>query len=80
MLKIKNKTDENTEVVYKIECNDCNISYIGETKKQLKDLVKQHEAIVRNKINLSLVYQPVAQLLRRQSFSKIKAGKTEKVA
>ena len=61
MFKDKNKTDENTKVIYKIECNDSIISYIGETKKQLKDRVKQHEAAVRNKTNLSLVYQHVAQ-------------------
>ena len=60
-VKDKNKPDENTEVVYKIECNDCDISYIGETKKQLKDRVKQHEAAVRNKTSLSLVYQHVAE-------------------
>ena len=54
MLQDKNKTDENTEVVYKIECNDGNISNIDETKRHHKERIKQHEAAVRNKTNLSL--------------------------
>ena len=61
--------DKNTEVVYKIECIDCNISYIGETKKQLKDRVKQHEAAVRNKTNLSVVCHHVAQNNHTMNFS-----------
>ena len=56
-VKDKNKTDKNTKVVYNIECNDCNISYVSETKIFFTDRVKQHEAAVRNKTNLSLVYQ-----------------------
>ena len=27
-----------------IPCSDCNICYVGETKKQLQDRVKQHKA------------------------------------
>jgi len=29
-------------VVYKINCNDCNASYVGQTKRQLSTRIKEH--------------------------------------
>jgi len=29
-------------VVYKINCNDCNVSYVGQTKRQLSTRIKEH--------------------------------------
>jgi len=37
-----NHTLTNNNVVYKIHCNDCNASYVGQTKRQLKTRIKEH--------------------------------------
>ena len=39
-MKDKRKTMEHDNVIYEIPCSDCNISYVGETKKQLQDKSK----------------------------------------
>jgi len=39
----------NTNVVYKIHCKDCNVFYVGQTKKQVKTRIKKHRNNGRNK-------------------------------
>ena len=34
--KIFIKSDKKSNIVYKISCKDCNVSYIGETKRTFK--------------------------------------------
>jgi len=36
-------------VVYKIHCKDCDVSYVGQTKRQIKIRIKEH----RNNIKLN---------------------------
>jgi len=40
--KDKNKFELNNNVVYKISCNNCNASYVGQTKRQLKTRINEH--------------------------------------
>ena len=40
--KDKPKREMTTNVVYKINCNDCDASYVGETKRQLRCRIKEH--------------------------------------
>jgi len=37
-----NKFEVNNNIVYKIFCNNCNVSYVGQTKKQLKTRINEH--------------------------------------
>ena len=46
-LKDKITTNEKNSVVYKIECNDCDSSYIGETGRPLGTRLSEHQANIR---------------------------------
>jgi len=37
------------EVVYKISCQDCDASYIGQTKRQLGTRIKEHASDINKK-------------------------------
>ena len=40
--KDKAKKEELSNVVYKIDCKNCNYSYVGQTKRKLKTRLKEH--------------------------------------
>jgi len=46
---VKDKIDKKDKsgVIYEITCNDCQKSYIGQTKQYLKDRLKQHASTVK---------------------------------
>jgi len=39
---------EHCNVVYKISCLDCDVSYIGQMKKKVKTKTKEHKRILRD--------------------------------
>jgi len=42
-------------VVYKINCQDCEANYVGQTKRSLKTRVKEHFVDIRSSSSLSVV-------------------------
>ena len=54
--KDKCKTDEISNIVYKIDCNDCDCTYIGQSKRKLGTRVKEHEKDVKNCNKKSALY------------------------
>ena len=40
--KDKIKKEDLSNVVYKVNCQDCNYSYVGQTNKKLKTRLKEH--------------------------------------
>ncbi len=58
--------------VYRIECNDCNKQYVGETGRELKQRIKEHKRDIRkNKIG-SAIAQHVNQTLHDINFDSAK--------
>ena len=40
--KDKNRHDKNNNITYKVNYNNCNASYVGQTKRQLQTRIKEH--------------------------------------
>jgi len=54
--KDKLNNQQITEVVYKINCNDCDKVYIGQTKRHLETRIKEHRNNIKNQSgNFSVV-------------------------
>jgi len=48
-----NLTCETKNLIYMIQCNHCNLQYIGETKRRLKDRFNEHRPTIDNPNNKS---------------------------
>ena len=53
--KDKLNTEQMTHLIYKIDCGDCNLSYIGQTKRHLKTRIKEHRNNISKHDNLQSV-------------------------
>ena len=53
--KDKCKPEENANVVYKINCKDCNSSYVGQTSRNVTTRAKEHEADCRHHRNKTAI-------------------------
>ncbi|KYN44212.1 hypothetical protein ALC56_01334 [Trachymyrmex septentrionalis] len=52
--KDKIKKDETSRVVYRINCKDCDYSYVGQTKRKLKTRIKEYINDIKKKTVNSL--------------------------
>ncbi|EFN70287.1 hypothetical protein EAG_06640, partial [Camponotus floridanus] len=39
----KENSHNNNNIIYQIQCKDCDATYVGQTKRQLKTLIKEHK-------------------------------------
>ncbi|KYN14498.1 hypothetical protein ALC57_13304 [Trachymyrmex cornetzi] len=46
--KDRNPHEKNNNVIYRLNCNNCDVSYVGQTKRQLQTRIREH----RNNIKL----------------------------
>ena len=60
-LKDKKTPQEKSGVVYKIDCENCDEKYVGETGRQVRDRMLEHERDVRNKKPASKVFEHVRE-------------------
>ena len=70
--KDKQLPSNKSNVIYQINCKNCDKKYIGETKKMLKDRVKEHKSYVNNKNKLSLIYKHANETTHNFDFDSAK--------
>ena len=70
-LKDKRSTDERAGVVYRIECGDCEAKYVGETGRQVKDRMAEHQRDILIKKSASKVYEHVRETGHSFNFDQV---------
>jgi hypothetical protein len=71
-LKDRREVLESKEVVYEVNCLECEASYYGETGRQLGKRVDEHQNNVQKKNNTSLIYQHVKDFGHKINFDDVK--------
>jgi hypothetical protein len=66
------KDQEKSDVIYNIECNDCDAHYVGETSKKLKSRANEHKLCVRRFDELSQIAQHTHQYNHTFNFNDAK--------
>lgn len=56
-MKDKRPNKDKKNVVYKIDCSECDIAYIGETGRDTKTRIKEHQKYIEKKNETSAIYQ-----------------------
>jgi len=73
------ETFSNNNVVYKISCIDCEASYVGQTKRQLKTRVREHFSNLTSKsANLSVITEHTLQTSHSFDWDNVKILDTER--
>lgn len=57
------KNENKNNAIYKIECTECDVSYVGQTKRMVKTRMKEH----RNQINRNVENQSVITIHRNST-------------
>jgi len=69
---------QNSNVVYKIACSDCQAAYIGQTKRQLSTRVKEHKHNVNKKSHsLSVIAEHIVNTDHKMDWENTKILDTE---
>lgn len=69
--KTQYPTQARVDVVYEIPCEDCNSSYIGQTKQLLEDRLKQHKYSITNQKIVTGLSQHAKNLAHTFNFSEV---------
>lgn len=77
-LKDKIPLKEKSNVVYKIDCINCEKNYIGQTKRTLKSRITSHKSDIRVKPDACALSQHVNQTGHSMDFQNAKVLTTEK--
>ena len=70
-LKDKKTPQEKAGVVYRIDCENCDARYVGETGRQVRDRMAEHEKDIQMKKPASKVSEHVQQTGHRFKFNEV---------
>ena len=62
---------EKVNVVYKLACNGCNATYVGQTSQKLLKRRKEHESDCKHKRDRSAIYQHIQPVLKMYASRKL---------
>lgn len=71
-LKDKINKSDNSNVIYQINCNNCNGIYIGTTKQYLKKRIAQHKNSIKNNTNKTALSEHALNLFHNFDFNNVK--------
>jgi len=63
---------EKKGVIYRIQCSDCEMCYVGETGKRLKERIKQHKADIRLERDRNAIYKHIRDTGHLVDWSEVK--------
>ncbi|KYN20105.1 hypothetical protein ALC57_07533 [Trachymyrmex cornetzi] len=70
--KDKNEYRDNNNVIYKINCIDCDVSYVGQTKRHLKTRIKEHRNNIKYESKHSVVTKHITDYNHKFNWEKVK--------
>ena len=63
---------EKKGVIYRIQCSDCEMCYVGETEKKLRERIKQHKDDVRLERDRNAIYKHIRDMGHLVDWSEVK--------
>ena len=70
--KQKIATNDKSNVIYKIECSDCNKSYIGQTKNYLQNRLNKHKNDIKRGLQKTALSSHAIENLHKFNFENTK--------
>ena len=70
--KDKCKTGENTNVVYRVDCNDCDATYVGQTGRRLDIRIREHKKRCEKYDMNNALYTHISETNHSINFNKVK--------
>ena len=64
--------DEKTNVVYRISCNECTATYVGQTERRLNIRVNEHMKKCANKDRGTAIYTHIGDANHKFNFNNVK--------
>ena len=77
-LKTKIAKELNSGVIYKVNCNDCSATYVGQTQNYLRDRVNAHKRSIKNGSHETALSKHAVNTLHSFNFNEIKILEHEK--
>ena len=73
--KNKNQHDKNNNIIYKVNCNNCVASYVGQTKRQLQIRIKEHHNNIKlDQSKYSVILKHITEINHNFNWEKVRVS------